>query len=197
MDPTDTSASDLFIDLDGNAITPPNNVTFTVSGMVSGDRVLVGPESGGSLDEQQFALNAGVLSGAATIVVKAGNETPGTGTGSETDTPASGTIRVKGDDDIWYRVAYTGYTVGASTMTFTGCTGLGDDAAVDNDCYISYIDEATGGTSSNFTTVYAGTARPLFIRVRDGGASPIKTFETTGSLGSAGGSSTAIRTSDA
>ena len=39
--------------------------------------------------------------------------------------------------------------------------------------------------------------RSLFIRVRDGAASPIKTFETTGTLGSAGGSSTAIRTSDA
>jgi len=37
----------------------------------------------------------------------------------------------------------------------------------------------------------------LFIRVRDGAGTPIKTFETTGTLGSAGGSTTAIRTSDA
>jgi len=37
----------------------------------------------------------------------------------------------------------------------------------------------------------------LFVRVRDGGASPIKQFETTATLGSNGGSATAIRTSDA
>jgi len=46
-----------------------------------------------------------------------------------------------------------------------------------------------------FTGVYASD-RSLFIRVRDGGSSPIKTFETTGTLGSSGGSATAIRTSD-
>jgi len=39
--------------------------------------------------------------------------------------------------------------------------------------------------------------RDLFVRVRDGGGSPIKTFETSASLGSGGGSATAIRTADA
>ena len=55
-------------------------------------------------------------------------------------------------------------------------------------------------TSASFTAVYAGSPRSLFIRVRDGGtdgdAAGIKTFETTGSLGASGGSTTAIRTPD-
>lgn len=55
-------------------------------------------------------------------------------------------------------------------------------------------------TSASFTVVYS-SSRSLFIRVRDGGgaaknSTPIKTFETTGTLGSTGGSVTAIRTAD-
>jgi hypothetical protein len=64
-----------------------------------------------------------------------------------------------------------------------------------NNVFVSYIDTVAGSTSESFTSVYSSD-RTLFIRVRDGGVTPIKTFETTGTLGSAGGSSTAIRTSD-
>jgi len=69
-------------------------------------------------------------------------------------------------------------------------------APTDEGGFISYIDELAGGTTATFTAVY-NADRSLFIRVRDGGGTPIKTFETTGTLGSAGGSTTAIRTSDA
>lgn len=201
LKPADATSNDLFIDLDNNPVTPPNNVTFTVSGLENGeDRVLVGPETGGGLDTGQFANNGALTTGATSVVVKAGTETPGTGTNSEDDTPNTGTIRVQGDDGIYYRVAYTGYTVGASTMTFTGCTGLGDDAAVDNNIFISYIDELASGATATFTSVYSGANRSLFVRVRDGGTAGdtegIKTFETTGTLTSSGGSSTAIRTPD-
>ena len=55
-------------------------------------------------------------------------------------------------------------------------------------------------TSSKFTVVY-DSDRSLFIRVRDGGTDgdnvSIKTFETTGTLASGGGSTTTIRNSDA
>jgi hypothetical protein len=61
--------------------------------------------------------------------------------------------------------------------------------------FISYIDVATATTEESFTVVY-NADRTLFIRVRDGGADPIKTFETTATLGSGGGSATAIRTTD-
>jgi len=62
--------------------------------------------------------------------------------------------------------------------------------------FISYIDKLAGATSESFTTIYS-TDRALFVRVRDGGGTPIKTFETPATLGSAGGSVAAIRTSDA
>lgn len=54
-------------------------------------------------------------------------------------------------------------------------------------------------TTASVSVVY-NTDRSVFIRVRDGGtagdSAGIKTFETTGTIGSGGGSTTAIRTSD-
>jgi hypothetical protein len=82
------------------------------------------------------------------------------------------------------------HTVEATSRNFSS-----DNATNPRNVYISYIDELADATSEAFTSVYASD-RTLFIRVRDGGGTPIKTFETTGTLGSAGGSSTAIRTSD-
>lgn len=70
-----------------------------------------------------------------------------------------------------------------------------DTAVGANNVYISYIDKLATATSGSFTVVYASD-RSLFIRVRDGASTPIKTFETTTTLGSAGGSATAIRTGD-
>ena len=191
----DLSASDLLTALDGNQYQPPNNVTFSVGGLVIGeDRVLVGPDNSG-LEVGQFVLNAGITSGQASITVTDGTELAGTGENSATDTPNSGTIRILGDDGIYYSVTYTGFTTGTDTMTFTGCTGA-PDASISNNVFISYIDKLATSTTESFTVVYAAD-RDLFIRVRDGGASPIKTFETSGTLGSGGGSTTAIRTSDA
>ena len=164
-----------------------------LGGIISGeDRVLVGPDSAGSLDDAQFLLNAGVTSGATELTIKTGTETLGTGTQSATDTPSTGTIRVLDDTGVYQRVTYTGFSVAASTMTFTGLTNR-PTAAIDNEVFISYIDDIASGTSISFTTIYNG-ARTLFARVRDGGASPIKTFENTVALGA---SISAIRTSDA
>jgi len=196
VEAADLSSIDKITDLDAQLNTPPNNVTFTISGVVSGqDRILIGPENAGDLDEGQFALSTAVTGASTDVILKVGTEIPGTGTDSAVDTPSTGTIRLQGDDGIYYRVTYTGYTVQASTMTFTGCANV-PIASIDQNGYISYIDLIATSTSENFTVVYAAD-RGLFIRVRDGGASPIKTFETTGTLGSSGGSSTAIRTPDA
>jgi hypothetical protein len=49
-------------------------------------------------------------------------------------------------------------------------------------------------TSEAYTAVY-NTDRTLWVRVRDGGVTPIKTFETSATF-TPGGSATAIRTSD-
>jgi len=181
--PADLTASDSLQDLSGTTQVPPNNVTFTVTSIVSGeDRVLVGPESGGALETDQLALEALPYSGGEATVTLSG--------AIPTDTPASGTFRVF-DGNSFIRVTYTGY----SGSDFTGCTGM-PAASASADVFISYIDKLAGATSEAFTTIYS-TDRALFVRIRDGGGSPIKTFETPATLGSGGGSVSAIRTTDA
>jgi len=186
----DLTSSDKLFDLTNAQIVPPNNVTFTVTGLVSGqDRVLVAPESGGVIDVDQF-VTSGTLNGATVTAVVVSTTIP-------TDTPAAGTIRLLNDEGLYVRLVYTSYTSATFTITshnFSG-TGQNDSVASANNCYISYIDELASATSATFTGVYVSD-RSVFVRVRDGGASPIKTFETSGTLGSSGGSSTAIRTSD-
>ena len=179
--PADLVSTDSVIDLGANPRTPPNNVTFTVEGCVVGeDYVLVGPESGGGLQKDQLSLNGALSGGEGTITV---NET------IPADTPATGSIRVY-DGNSFVKVTYTGYT----TNDFTGCSGT--PAASDlADTYISYIDKLSALVDEPFTTIFDST-RSLYVRVRDGGGSPIKTFQTTGSLGPGGGSVTVIRTPD-
>jgi len=178
----DLSASDKLFDLSNTLRVPPNNVTFVVSGLVSGeDRVLVGPESGGVLAQDQLTLS-GAHSSGTTITVTAA---------IPSDTPSFGTIRVEDEDGVYRRYEYTSWT--GSVFTLSGSVGYVHPDA--SDVWISYIDDVASATSESFTSVYLSN-RSLFIRVRDGGATPIKTFETTSVLGSAGGSTTVIRTSD-
>jgi len=182
IEPSDLTSADKLFDLTNTQRVPPNNVTFTVYGLISGeDRVLVGPESGGDILETQLSASGAYAGAETTFIVQ--EAIPG-------DTPTAGTIRIW-NGDTYSRVTYTGW----ATSSFTGCTGV---PACSNgaDVWISYIDKLADSTSASFTGVYQSD-RSLFIRVRDGGGTPIKTFETTGSLGSSGGSATAIRTSDA
>jgi hypothetical protein len=189
IDPTDLSASDQLFDLTNTLRIPPNNVVFTVAGLVSGeDRVLVGPEDGaGGLDLDQLALNTTLIGATETSIVCTAS--------IPTDTPSSGTIRVELDDGTYRLQSYTSFTGSTFTIPSTDYSG-GNAATSTNNIFISYIDKLAGATSENFTVVYASD-RTVFVRVRDGGGSPIKTFETTGTVGSAGGSATAIRTTDA
>lgn len=183
--PADLSATDTIQDLAGATQTPPNNVTFTVSSLVSGeDRVLVGPRNAGILQLDQFGVKTGgVTAGATTIAIDAT---------IPSDTPASGTIRVLSDGGVYDRVPYTSYT--GDTFTLTGTAP--SNAAAGNNVFVSYIDELASATTATFTTVFSAS-RDLFVRVRDGAGTPIKTFETPATLGSTGGSVAAIRTTDA
>lgn len=242
----DLSAADIMTALDGTAYFPPNNVTFTVSGLVADeDRLLVGPATGAALNTAQFTL-ATTLSGAAEGSVVVGSAIP-------SDTPSSGTIRVQTDAGAYRLLPYTSWATSTFTLDTT-YSFVSDNATSGNEVFISYLDEladstpivatalvasteyiivttgttdftligaadsnpgtiftATGAgtgtgtakpreTTASFTVVYL-SPRSLFIRVRDGGTAGdvtgIKTFETTGTLGSGGGSTTVIRTSDA
>lgn len=183
----DVGSSDTLFDLSNTQRVPPNNVTFTVSGLVSTeDRVLVGPEDGsGGLDVDQLSLNA-TLSGAAETSVVVTTTIP-------SDTPTTGTIRVANDDGNYILCTYTSYT--GSTFTINSTDFSTTNATSGNNVFISYIDETASGATATFTSVYSSD-RTLFIRVRDGGSTPIVPFETTGTLGNAGGSVTAIRQAD-
>lgn len=186
----DLSASDKVFDLTNTLYQAPNYVTFTVGGLVSGeDYVLVAPNDGGAIDTNQFTLD-GALSGGAVTSVVVNEAIP-------VDTPSTGTLRILRANGAYTRHPYSAYNTGTKTFTITSHDFSTNNAANTANTYVSYIDKLAGATSESFTAVYSGSDRGLYIRVRDGGASPIKTFESTGTLGSAGGSSTAVRTSDA
>ena len=245
----DLTSNDQVKDLTNSTKQPPNNVTFSVGGLIAGeDRVLVGPWDGSSVDSEgnpavdvdQLSVSGALSGGAVTSLVVA--------EAIPTDTPATGTIRVGLASGAYKRVPYTGYT--ASTFTIGSTDFSSDNAADGANVWVAYIDAladsvtidvencvagvvyeivspgdtnfiAIGSASNNAGTVFtasgAGTGtgtvknhvtaqtfigvyasdRSLVVKVRDGGASPIKEFITSGVLGSTGGSVTAIRTSDA
>jgi hypothetical protein len=189
VDKDDLTASDTIQDLGGVTQIPPNNVTFTVSGLVSSeDYVLVGPKDTGNVFKfNQLLTNAGyTTAGIVAIVVT---------TAIPADTPATGTIRVELDNGVYKKVTYTSWAT--STFTTESTDFSGDSvAASGNNLFISYIDRLADESSEAFTTIYS-SPRDLYIRVRDGGGTPIKTFESPGSLGIAGGSAVASRITDA
>jgi hypothetical protein len=186
--PSDLTSSDTVTDLDGDVNTPPNNVTWTLSGLVAGDRILVGPKDTGS------EFNFGQMTLATTL--NGGTETSVVVNAIPDNTPASGTLRITLDDGRIRRQAYTSHN-GTDTFTITSADYQDpDDATSGNDVMVSYIDKAAASDTEAFTTIYS-SALTLWVRVRDGGATPIKTYEAQSSLGSTGGSATASRISDA
>lgn len=189
VEPADLTKDDKLFDLTNTQQTPPNWVTFTVSSLVaSEDRVLVGPEDAGTFEFDQLTLDT-TLSGGAEVAVVVTTAIP-------SDTPNTGTIRIELDGGTYRRVAYTSWAT--STFTIAPTDFSGDNATAGNNVWIAYIDDVVPALSTTitFTTKY-NADRPLYVRVRDGGGTPIKTFETASTLGSSGGSVAAIRTSDA
>lgn len=194
----DVGSSDLFFDLANAQRIPPNNVTMTVTGLVTGeDYVMVGPRLTGILDKAQMTLNT-TLSGAAEIAVVATAAIP-------TETPSEGNtsntkLRVQNDDGIFRKQPYdsfTGSTFTIPSTAYNGAQGTGTyQASSTNDLFLAYIDVLCDATSEAFTAVYTAD-RDLILRVRDGGASPIKTIENPITFGSSSFSTAIVRQSDA
>ena len=183
--PGDGVAADLFTPLDASSVNPPNNQQFTVSGLISGDRVLVTNDASG-VDFTQFATTATYSTGAVTSIAV----TPAI----PADTPQSTTIRIELDNGKYLQGVVTSWT--GSTFTVNALDFATEGTSTSgNNLFISYIDKATATTSEAITLKYSAP-RTFFIRVRDGGATPIKTFESTAAFGSGGGSATANRISD-
>ena len=189
IESADLSKDDKLFDLTNTLQQPPNTLTFSVTGLVSGeDRVLVGPKAAGdSFAFDQLTLQTS-LNGAGTTSIVVTASIP-------SDTPATGTLRLELDSGYYTRIAYTSWTGSTFTIGSTDFTAPNNATAGAN-VMISYIDKLADASSASFSTIYS-TDRSLFVRVRDGGASPIKTFSTPATLGSGGGSVAAIRTSDA
>ena len=131
--PSDVGSSDTFFDLSNQQRTPPNNQTFTVSGLVAGeDRVLVGPRSAGALNKAQLATDVN-LSAADETTVQCSAAPPA-------GTPASGTLRVELDSGIYKRIRY-------ESITGNDYTILNDDTFVDGDV------DTTDGASGNSVNI--------------------------------------------
>lgn len=116
---TDVTSSDQFFDLTNTLRQPPNNVTFSVTGLIAQeDRVLVGPRQAGVLDLDQLATDTS-LTVADESLVQCGTAIP-------SDTPSIGTVRVELDSGIYKRVRYSSYTGNDFTI-------IPDDTFVDGD----------------------------------------------------------------
>ena len=184
----DLAVNDKIQALDAITRQPPNNVSFTVNGVASGWRILVGPENGsGGILESQLS-NTNLLNGVAVTSVVVDEAIPA-------NTPASGTIRIKRANGAFTRHPYSAVNTGTKTFTITSHDFSTNTAAIGADIYISYIDAAASGTSISFNTIQSGAAQTLYISARFGGTGPsytdsIKPAATTGSLGSSGGSAT-------
>jgi hypothetical protein len=61
---------------------------------------------------------------------------------------------------------------------------------------LAFLDKAAASDTESFTTIYTADDT-LWVRVRDGGATPIKTYEGQSAFNNTGGSATASRISDA
>lgn len=190
----DLAVNDKITALDGVTRQPPNNVSFTVFGIQNGWRVLVGPEDGsGGLKYDQLS-NTTLLNGATVTSVEVDEAIPA-------NTPSSGTIRIQRADGSYTRHPYSAVNTGTKTFTITSHDFSTNNAEVGANIFISYIDNASGGTSMSYNTVQT-TNQTLFVEARFGGTGPnytdsIKPAKTTGSLGSTGGSATISAVSDA
>ncbi len=191
---TDVGASDKLFDLTNTQRTPPNNVTFTVSGLVSGeDRILVGPRTGSALNKAQRTLNT-TLSGAGEIAVVVTAAIPTSGTPQD-GTGGNTRLRVQLDTGIYRRQDYTSYSGSTFVIPSTNYTGA-NVATAPRDVFIAYIDVLADAAAEAFQAVHTSDV-DLLIRVRDGGTTPIKTIEISSVFGAASTTTAVTRQTDA
>jgi hypothetical protein len=186
---------------DGIPISPPNNVTFSVTGLdITGgeeDYVLVGSESGGTLDLTFDTIATGLTGGGETNVVVT--------TAIPSDTPASGTIRIENDEGRYVRIPYDSFSASTYVIPAYDFSGTGDNDSVaggaTQNYFISYIDKAAASATESVTVIYKGSDLSLLVRVRNGNTgtpsvNPIVPVDAVGTLGSAGGATAASRVLD-
>lgn len=169
----------VLIDANNVTRTPPTTISVTVTGVVSGDRVLVARSTGAgstTINKTQFTLNGTHTAGGSTVVV---NEAVGS------DINTTGVLRI-GDD----RYTYTALNRGTKTFTISGT--LSATYAGGAGAYVPLIDLQTAATSEVYSHVYV-SGYDVVARVRKKGIQP---FENTAAVTASGASISAIRTTD-
>lgn len=160
--------------LDNNNVVrnPPTQFTVTVTGVASGDRVLVARVSGGAVNKTQFSIT-GTTANSITV-----------SGGLPNDIPSAGVVRC-GDN----RFTYTG--VNRAGGVFTGVSP--SPAGQTGHAWVPLIDDtATGANIASPAMTYVADV-DLIARVRRKGILP---FEITATAGSGGATISAIRTID-
>jgi len=159
---------------DGTIETPPNVIAVSVTGVASGDYVVVGRDNGsGNINTTEYTVSA--TAGATAVTV----------TGLKVDTPASGVIRINGNRHTY--TSWTGTTVSGLSPAVPG----GGYTSVS--AFIPLIDTTATGTSVTSATFQYSADFNCVYKVRNGSA-PIVPFQSTLQVTSTGGSGTAVRT---
>lgn len=190
----DLTQNDLVVDLTGTSRTPPNNVTYTISNTIIGDRVLSTNNAASDIDFTELAVKTTEIGAAVTSMEMT------TSIASDVPKPG-GTFRVELDNGSYKRIVYTSIsttTLPDDTFNFASLnfSGAGEGVTANANAFVSYIDRIATGIQETVTYVFDVT-RTLFTRVRNAnGGDEIKTFETTATVGSGGGSSNVGRIND-
>jgi len=202
IQPSDINSGDKLFDLANVQWSPPNLVTNSVTGLVSGeDYVLVAPWDGTSYDtngdpaikKDQLSLDLALTINDITQV-EVTESIP-------LDTPSTGYIRVIDNNGFERRLHYSGWENGTPNYFTIDTTDGNEDflsvnASIGNDVYIAYIDKLADSGSLSYQGTYVSD-RNLVVIVRDGGGSPIKQFISAWTFLSSGQSISVIRTTDA
>lgn len=199
VETADLTNSDSLRGLDNVVYTPPNNVTFTVSGLITEqDRVLVAPTaSAGStvIQTNQLALQS-LLNTDNVSSIQVSTTIP-------SDTPAAGVIRVLDDNGFYRRIKYSSYATDTFTVDTTyhgsadannpGNTTAEDFATVNasasNNVWVAYIDDIA---DSPAFSVNSGLTIGVDYVIEDVGTTT--TWSNVGATGVAGEVFTATAT---
>lgn len=130
------------VDSGGTTVSPPVFFTREVSGLTSGQKVVVTRRSApGFALLSEFTLAAGNNSGNGTLVLSGA---------VPADKPPTGFVRVFDDSGNEDRYAYTSFS--GSTLTLSGT--LSENYTSGNNAYIPYIDDTASGSTLSVALQY-------------------------------------------
>jgi hypothetical protein len=176
------------------AYTGTSGNTFTgITGAVVGDEDfdVTAAAVGNEVFQAEYMLDTALTTDNITSVVIDGT--------IDSDTPTSGPLRVQDNDGRLRLLNYSSRT--GSTFTVDTTDGEEDFATVNaslgSQVIIGYLDQDAVTTDESFSYVYGSGDKQFVASVRNGKTNPIKEYIATFTVGTNGGETTAIRTTDA